>query len=63
MYSPHDVLPADRAFVHPFAALGASDHVSTLQENAVDHGVHADPAEVVVVNRQWTVLPICERRE
>lgn len=63
MHSSHDVLPADRAFIHPLAALGASDHVSTLQEDAVDRSVHADPAEVVVVNRQWTVLPICEKRE
>lgn len=60
MYGPHDVLPADRALVHPLAALGAGDHVTALQENAVDCGVHADPAEVVVVDRQRTLLTICE---
>lgn len=63
MHGPHDVLPADRAFVHPLATFGASDHVSTLQENAVDHSVHADPTEVVVMNRQRTVFTVCERRQ
>lgn len=62
MHGSHDVLPADWAFVHPLAALGAGDHVTALQENAVDHSVHADPAEVVVVNSQRTVLTICRRK-
>lgn len=58
MHGPHDILPADRALVHPLAALCAGDHVAALQENAVNHGVHADPAEVVVVDRQWTPLTV-----
>lgn len=58
VHGPHDVLPADRALVHPLAALGAGDHVAALQENAVDRGVHADPAEVVVGGRQRTLLAI-----
>ncbi len=62
MHGPDDVLPADRALVHPLAALGAGDHVTALQENTVDHGVHADPAEVVVVDRQRTLLTICETK-
>lgn len=62
MHGPHDVLPADRALVHPLAALGAGDHVTALQENAVDHSVHADPAEVVVLDRQRTLIPICKRK-
>lgn len=60
VHGPHDVLPADRALVHPLAALGAGDHVAALEEHAVDHGVHADPAEVVVVDRQRAPLAVCE---
>lgn len=60
VHGPHDVLPANRALVHPLAALGAGDHVTALQENAVDHSIHADPAEVVVMDRQRTLLTICK---
>ena len=63
MHSPHNVLPADGAFIHPLATLGAGDHVAALKQNAVDHGVHADPAEVVVVNRQWTALTILKDKK
>lgn len=63
VHGPHDVLPADRTLAHPLAALGAGDHVTALQKHAVDHGVHADPAEVVVVNGQRAVLAICETQE
>lgn len=59
VHGPHDVLPADRALVHPLAALGAGDHVAALQENAVDRGVHADPAQVVVVDGQRAFLAVC----
>lgn len=62
VHGPHDVLPADRTLVHPLAALGAGDHVTALQENAVNHSVHADPAEVVVVDRQWTLLAVCKTK-
>lgn len=62
VHGPHDVLPADRALVHPLATLGAGHHVTALQENAVDHSVHADPAQVVVMDRQRTFLTICERK-
>ena len=48
MHGPHHVLPADGALAHPLAALGARDHVTALQEHAVDDGVHADAAQVVV---------------
>lgn len=41
-------LPADGTLVHPLATPGAGHHVSTLQEDTVDHGVHADPAEVLI---------------
>lgn len=58
MHGPHDVLPADRALVHPLPALGAGDHVTALQENAVNHSIHADSAEVVVVDRQRTLLTV-----
>lgn len=59
MHSPHYILPADWALVHPLAALGAGDHVTALQEHTVDHSVHTDPAEVVIMDRQWTLLPLC----
>lgn len=60
MHGPHYVLPADGAFVHPFAALCTSDHVAAFQENAVDRGIHADPAEIVVANRERTDFPVCK---
>lgn len=63
MHGPHDVLPADRALIHPLAALGAGDHVAALQENTVDHGVHADPAQVVVVDRQRTLLAVLQEKK
>lgn len=48
MHGPHHVLPADGALAHPLPAFGAGDHVATLQQDAVDDGVHADAAQVVV---------------
>lgn len=62
MHSPHNILSADWAFIHPLATFGAGDHVTTLQQNAVDHSIHADSAKVVIMNRQWTVLTICKRK-
>lgn len=58
VHGPHDVLPADGALAHPLAALGAGDHVAALQQHAVDHGVHADPAQVVIVLVQLHPLPL-----
>lgn len=59
VHGSHNVLPADGTLAHPLAALGAGDHVTTLQEDAVDHGVHADPAQVVIHVGQLGLLPIC----
>ena len=49
VHSAHHVLPADGAFAHALAALGARDHVPALEQDAVDDGVHADPAQAVVL--------------
>lgn len=62
MHGPHNILPADWALVHPLATLGAGDHMTALQEDAVNRGVHADPAEVVIVDCQRTLLAICKRQ-
>lgn len=63
MHGSHNVLPADGTLAHPLAALGAGDHVTTLQEDAVDHGVHADPAQVVIHVGQLGLLPIWRKTE
>lgn len=63
MHSPHDVLPANGTLIHPFATLGARHHVTALEQDTVDHCVHADPAEVVVVDGQRTLLAICRTDE
>lgn len=49
VHSPHNVLPADGTLAHPLATLGTGDHVSTLQEDAVNHSVHADPTQAVIL--------------
>lgn len=43
-----DVLAADGTLAHPLAALGAGDHVTTLQQDAVDGRVHTDLTEVLL---------------
>lgn len=58
MHGPHHVLPADGALAHPLAAFGAGDHVAALQQHAVDDGVHADPAQVLV-GRQLSPHAVC----
>lgn len=63
VHGPHHVLAADGALAHPLAALGAGDHVAALQQHAVDHGVHADPAQAVVVLVQLHPLPLCKPTE
>lgn len=62
MHGPDDVLPADRALAHPLATLGAGHHVAALQQNAVDHSVHADPAKVFVEEHLWNSLTICKKK-
>ena len=49
MHSTHHVLPADGTLAHALAALGAGDHVPTLEQDTVDDGVHADSAQAVVL--------------
>lgn len=46
--SSDDVLAADGTFAHPLAALGAGDHVTTLQQDAVDRRVHTYLTEVLL---------------
>lgn len=58
VHGPDHVLPADGTLVHPLAALGAGDHVAALQEDTVDGSIHADPAQVVVVDRQWSPFTV-----
>lgn len=58
MHSPHNVLSADGALAHSLAALCACDHVATLQQDTVDHCIHADPAQVVVIIVQLHLLTL-----
>jgi len=61
VHRPHHILPADGALVHPLAALGAGDHVTAFQKNAVYHGIHADPAQVLIHAAQLSYLrTICK---
>lgn len=48
MHGAHHVLPADGTLAHALAALGAGDHVPTLEQDTVDDGVHADTAQAVI---------------
>lgn len=56
-----DVLPADRTFAHALPTLSASDHVTTLQQDTVDHSVHADPAQVFII-KQLASAPIWKEK-
>lgn len=47
-----DVLAADGTLAHPLAALGAGDHVTTLQQDAVDGRVHTDLTKVLLQTRR-----------
>lgn len=51
-----DILPADGTLAHPLAALGAGDHVTTLQQDAVDGRVHTDLTEVLLRTSNATGL-------
>lgn len=46
--SSDNVLTADWTLVHPLATFGAGNHVTTLQQDAVDGGVHADLTKVLL---------------
>lgn len=48
VHSTHHILSADGTLAHALAALGAGDHVPTLKQDAVDDGIHADPAQAVI---------------
>lgn len=43
-----DVLATHGALAHSLSTLGAGDHVTALQEHAVDGGVHTDLTEVLL---------------
>lgn len=64
-----DVLAADGTLVHPLSALGAGDHVSALQQDTVDGGVHADLTEVLLLTHAATGSicrgpgPKCQRQK
>ena len=47
VYDARNVMTTYGTLGHPFAAIGARDHVTTLEEDAVDDGVHADFAQIV----------------
>lgn len=49
MHGAHHILAADGTLAHALAALGAGDHVPTLEQDAVNDGVHADPAQAVIL--------------
>lgn len=61
MHGPDHVLPADGTLAHPLAALGAGDHVTALQQDAVDGRVHADLTEVLLLARRRPAAATCRR--
>jgi len=61
VHSPDNVLSAYRAFIHALPAFSAGDHVTAFQKNAVYHGIHADPAQVLIHAAQLSYLrTICK---
>lgn len=58
VHGSHYILPADGALAHPLPAFGAGHHVTTLQQHAVDDGVHADSTQVLV-GGQLSLDTIC----
>lgn len=48
VHGPDHILPADGALAHPLPAFGTGDHVTALQQHAVDDGVHADSTQVLI---------------
>lgn len=59
VHGSDDVLPADRTLAHPLPTLGAGDHVTALQQDAVDGRVHADLTEVLLRARRWRAAATC----
>lgn len=49
VHGSNHVLPADGTLVHAVPTLAACDHVAALQQNAVNGGVHADLAQVLLL--------------
>lgn len=49
VHGAHHILPADGTLAHALAALGAGDHVATLEQDTVDDGIHADTAQAVIL--------------
>lgn len=62
VHGSHYILPADGALAHPLPAFGAGYHVTTLQQHAVDDGVHADSTQVLI-GGQLSLDTICWRDE
>lgn len=59
VHGPDDILPADGTLAHPLPALGAGDHVTALQKDAVDGRVHADLTEVLLHARRRPAAATC----
>lgn len=49
MHSPNNVLSADRAFAHALPAFSAGDHVTALQQHAVNYRIHTDATQFVII--------------
>lgn len=62
VHGPYYILPADGALAHPLPAFGTGDHVTTLQQHAVDDGVHADSTQVLI-GCQLGLDTVCWREE
>ena len=56
-----DVLATDGTLAHPLAALGAGDHVTTLQQDAVDGRVHTDLTDVLLDTRGTAAAIVCRQ--
>lgn len=62
VHGPDYILPADGALAHPLPAFGTGDHVTALQQHAVDDGVHADSTQVLI-GCQLSLDSVCWREE
>lgn len=57
-----DVLTTNGTLAHPLPTLGAGDHVTALQQDAVDGGVHADLTQVLLQASRTDPAGLCRRR-